>query len=72
MIVYSCGTKVNIRLLNKSGFVTGICIRGQNITYAVGYDSGGKHQESWFTEPELVFSGNAVVEKIGFKTEEVQ
>lgn len=64
--VYPCGTPVNIRIGETPGYITGIRIRGNEVSYAVSYLLGDSYEEKWFYPYELIFLGPEKEKKIGF------
>lgn len=50
---FNFGDKVIIKLLELSGYVTAICLRGSYVTYEVSYFSNGNYEQKWFEYFEL-------------------
>lgn len=66
IIIYKCGVKVKIILSDITGYITGICIRGDTVSYEVSYNENLNYQTRWFYDFELQFGEN-IKDRIGFK-----
>lgn len=64
--LYRCGSSVIIKLINIQGFITGICIRDNRITYEVSYFLNNQHCIHWFSDYELDFEPKPKKQTIGF------
>lgn len=65
MNVYKGGTKVKFKSGGIEGYITGVCIRTNNISYAISYFSNGGASETWHFEFE--FEVVREKQKAGFK-----
>ena len=64
--VYSCGTKVWLKNADTTGFISGICLRYNFVTYEISFVLNGTPYEKWLMEIE--FDVDAKKDKdIGFK-----
>ncbi len=64
--IYKCGSKAKIILSDIDGYITGICIRGDTVSYEVSYNENLNYQTKWFYDFELQFV-EGKKERIGFK-----
>ena len=72
--VLPCDTKVVLNISNNTGIITGICIRGLEVSYEIGNYEGGVYKTVWLRksqfEPVNILDTGEVL--IGFITEGVK
>ena len=67
ILVYKCGTPVKIKNIDLAGFITGINIEDERITYEVSYFMNNTYYVHKFCEYELVIYPFSDKVEIGFK-----
>lgn len=66
--LYKCGTLVNLKNININGYITGICIRADNITYEISYFMNFTYCTHWFNIYEFEVVNDSKM-SIGYKNE---
>jgi hypothetical protein len=67
ILVYKCGTSVKIKNIDLKGFITGISIRDERITYEISYFMNNTYYTHNFCEYELEIYPFSDKIQIGFK-----
>jgi hypothetical protein len=71
ILVYPCKTRVLIKDINIAGYITGINIRNNNITYEISYFIDKGCFTNCFYDYQLIFDGeNQEKIEIGFRQNE--